>query len=88
MTDPNGSPPSLIRWIVQLVVPALVAAFASYVAVTSRITAVEVKIDERTAAIREAMQERTKALADSLESVRVQHDRDVTRLEQEIQRKK
>jgi hypothetical protein len=85
VTEKNGA---IARWLVQLLLPAFVAAFASYVAVTSRITAVEVKIDERTAALREGMQERTKALADSVAATRVQHDKDVLMLQREIERKR
>lgn len=44
---------SQIKWIVQLLLPAILATVGSYVAVTSRLSAVEVRIEERTAALRQ-----------------------------------
>ena len=43
----------LINRAIQLLLPAILAIVGSYVAVTSRLSAVEVRIEERTTALRQ-----------------------------------
>ena len=61
---------SPIRWIIQLLLPAILATFGSYVAVTSRLSALEVRMEERTASLRL-----------EIDLLRRTHQQDVQRLE-------